>query len=349
MRLQGRHWIGAITASLVLHGAGAAAFLAGSDDAVMVEGGSQVEVAMLGNAFADAVSAGQSGEAVRPVEDTSEIVEPLQPAQGAETIQPTQTVVPETAVQAPVETRMVETAPVAPAAQPVETARAETVPVEPLDPTLPAPSAEAAESETLAPDEPAETDVGATIAALTSVPLPTARPAQPAEDVVSEPQTAPRSQARTVERSTKPAPRAAKPARPKAAGNGGRDQADARRGTADGSAQSRSASSGNAGRSQQAGNAAVSNYPGKVVSKLRRSLRYPSQARRERLRGEVHVAFTVSAGGGVSSIRIVRGSGSPVLDQAAIETVQRAAPFPPIPQGAGRNNWPFTVPLAFTR
>jgi periplasmic protein TonB len=82
---------------------------------------------------------------------------------------------------------------------------------------------------------------------------------------------------------------------------------------------------------------------------LRRSLRYPSQARRQRITGEVHVAFTVARDGGVSSVRVVRGSGHPVLDQAALETVQRAAPFPGIPDAANRSAWEFTVPLAFSR
>src|SRR5690606_6213940 len=99
----------------------------------------------------------------------------------------------------------------------------------------------------------------------------------------------------------------------------------------------------------EAGNAAVSNYPGKIVAKLRRALRYPAAAKRQRMRGEVHVAFTVAGSGSVSSVRVVRGSGFPVLDQAAAEAVRRAAPFPPIPAGAARSSWPFTVPLAFTR
>ena len=36
------------------------------------------------------------------------------------------------------------------------------------------------------------------------------------------------------------------------------------------------------------------------------------------------------------------------LDQAAVETVQRAAPFPPIPPETGRASWPFTVPMSFS-
>ena len=93
----------------------------------------------------------------------------------------------------------------------------------------------------------------------------------------------------------------------------------------------------------------LSNYPGKVAAKLRRALRYPAEAKRQKLRGQVRVSFVVSAGGGVSSIRVVSSSGSPILDRAALETVRRAAPFPSIPDGAGRSSWPFTVPLAFNR
>lgn len=133
------------------------------------------------------------------------------------------------------------------------------------------------------------------------------------------------------------------------AGAGGKNQADARKGQAEGEVSGKRASNSKGGKSSSAGNAAVSNYPGKVASKLRRALRYPAEAKRQKLRGEVHVSFTVSSGGGVGSIRVVRSSGSSVLDRAAIETVRRAAPFPPIPDGAGRSNWPFTVPLAFTR
>jgi len=135
----------------------------------------------------------------------------------------------------------------------------------------------------------------------------------------------------------------------KKAGNGGSNQADARRGQADGREAGQAASKSKGGSTSATGNAAVSNYPGKVASKLRKALRYPAAAKRQRLRGQVRVSFVVSASGSVSSIRVVSSSGSPVLDKAALETVHRAAPFPAIPRGAGRSSWPFTVPLAFSR
>jgi protein TonB len=135
-------------------------------------------------------------------------------------------------------------------------------------------------------------------------------------------------------------PKAAVKAKKPAGGDGGKNASTATKGAS---------GAKTAGKASQAGNAAVSNYPGKVASKLRRSLRYPREARGGKLRGEVLVSFVVGSNGSVSSVRVARSSGSPVLDQAAGDAVRRAAPFPPIPADAGRSNWTFSVPLAFTR
>lgn len=180
------------------------------------------------------------------------------------------------------------------------------------------------------------------------IPLPTPRPAEQPTQVE---QVAPKPKSAKVARAAKPAKKAAaKPAsKARKSGSGGENQADARRGQSDGQADGRTAATSAGRKNSAAGNAAVSNYPGKVVSRLRRALRYPAEARRQRMRGEAHVQFTISAGGGVGSVRVVKSSGFPVLDQAALETVRRAAPFPAIPSEAGRSTWPFTVPLAFTR
>jgi len=152
---------------------------------------------------------------------------------------------------------------------------------------------------------------------------------------------------KTTQRKKPPAPER----RQAKGGSGGKGKQDARRGVAKGrDAPDRKATSRSGKTAANgAGNAAVSNYPGKIVRKLRRSLRYPAEARRNGIRGEVHVAFVVSKSGGAGSVRIVRSSGSPVLDRAALDTVRRAAPFPAIPPAAGRSRWAFTVPLAFRR
>jgi protein TonB len=130
------------------------------------------------------------------------------------------------------------------------------------------------------------------------------------------------------------------------AGNGGQNEANARRGEADGqeNGDSRQASRGGS-KNGQVGNAAISNYPGKVRSKLARVAR----SVRAKGRGEVVVAFAVGSNGNVRGARVARSSGDASVDQAALQAVQKAAPFPPIPEGAGRSSWEFSVPLAFRR
>lgn len=137
----------------------------------------------------------------------------------------------------------------------------------------------------------------------------------------------------------------------KKTGDGGEQARSQVKGTADGAENAAaSAAAGDQGRmSQQSGNAAVSNYPGKVRSKLNRAFRYPSEAKRQRLRGVAQVRFTVTSGGGVAGVSLAKSAGSPILDQAALDAVRRAAPFPAIPAGAGRDSWVFTIPLAFNR
>lgn len=80
------------------------------------------------------------------------------------------------------------------------------------------------------------------------------------------------------------------------------------------------------------GNAAASNYPGKVMKKI-------SGVPKPRVgsKGTSVVAFTISPGGGLSTISLARSSGSSRLDRAALQVVQRAAPFPPPPAGARRS------------
>lgn len=120
---------------------------------------------------------------------------------------------------------------------------------------------------------------------------------------------------------------------PSQSGNGGANNADA---VASIASVAQQAASGNGG------DAEVARYPGEVLRKLRRALRSTNGPR-----GEVVVRFTVSNNGQVSGVSIGRSSGNPAVDQAGVATVNRAAPFPPIPAQANRSSWTFDVPLAF--
>jgi periplasmic protein TonB len=375
-------WLVAIAASVALHGAAAALILAGKgDDEVMVAGGAPVSVAILGNAFEDGLAAGSPDSeeaALAEIAEAAEAAQPVEPAAAepeiaaeAPAIEPSaaqskqappagaQVPAPAETVTAPSGTA-IEAAPDVPAsiaAVPVEAVEAEAAETQPdraadIAPETPATSedAETASVAEAVEPEPAEAveDVpedplhpANVLASLEAVPTPSARPDyQP---------PARQAEAPRQERTREPRPQPQRQARRETAGSGGNAQADTWRGSSDGQAQGSSAASGSGQQASAAGNAAVSNYPGQVVSRLRRALRYPGEARRERLRGEVHVSFSVSANGGVASARVVRSSGHQVLDQAALETIRRAAPFPAIPTAAGRRSWDFTVPLAFSR
>lgn len=95
------------------------------------------------------------------------------------------------------------------------------------------------------------------------------------------------------------------------------------------------------------GKADMSNYLGKVVSRLQRQKRYPSDARRKRIEGTAVVAFVISPNGSVGGIRLRKSAGNPALDKAALAMVRRAAPFPPFPKNSGRNRMPISVPVRF--
>lgn len=75
------------------------------------------------------------------------------------------------------------------------------------------------------------------------------------------------------------------------------------------------------------------NYMSEWVKKVERvgNLNYPDQARREGLSGKLMMDVTLNADGTVRNISILRPSGQPVIDEAAIRIVNMAAPFPPFP------------------
>lgn len=65
-----------------------------------------------------------------------------------------------------------------------------------------------------------------------------------------------------------------------------------------------------------------------------KELRYPRQAVRMGWHGRVTVSFLVLMDGSVTELRVSHSSGVPLLDRNALETVERAAPFPRPPVSA---------------
>lgn len=64
---------------------------------------------------------------------------------------------------------------------------------------------------------------------------------------------------------------------------------------------------------------------------------YPELALRYGLQGRLLLEFSILGNGDLESARIVRSSGSNLLDEEALRAVKAAAPFGPIPPWIGRN------------
>lgn len=175
---------------------------------------------------------------------------------------------------------------------------------------------------------------------IAAVPVPDIKPLiEPEEEIKPVPEVKKEKPVKKVERK-KPKQKVVKKA-----GEKGKAKENATRGEVDGSADVKTASVGGQkkGNSSMAGNAAVSNYPGKVRNKINRAKRRAAGGER----GSVVVSFVVGSGGQASGIRVARSSGSAALDRAAVDSVQRAAPFAKIPEAAGRSSWAFNVPIVF--
>ena len=84
-------------------------------------------------------------------------------------------------------------------------------------------------------------------------------------------------------------------------------------------------------------------YLGELRFQLERSKVNP----RTTFVGTAVVRFRISADGEVISREIVKSSGSKVLDDAALASIQKASPFPPIPNNLQREQLEVSVPFKF--
>jgi protein TonB len=302
-------WTIALSLSLAAHAAAAIVLLpdAPPPPLAAVEGGEAMEVALLGNAFEDAIEAGAVAETVTSEETPPEEVAAIAPDTAVtETLPLEPTTAPEIVSETPPE---------------VVTPKADVI--------LPA--------DAVAPLPAEQPEVVAALPPVTHV-VPQTRP-EPREAVQAAPARKPPAKT--------PPPR--KQPQTVTSGKQGQSEDAARKGREDGSEAAAAQSSGKGTRARAAGNASFSNYEGKVHSKLRRALRYPSRAEAKGAKGVVQLQFLVSANGAVSGVKVVKSGGSPVLDKAAVEAAERAAPFPKIPGESGKSSWLFLVPLDFRR
>jgi protein TonB len=91
----------------------------------------------------------------------------------------------------------------------------------------------------------------------------------------------------------------------------------------------------------------VPNWKSELVAHLQRYKRYPSEAQARGEEGVAQLAFSVDRGGGVHNARIVRSSGSSLLDRATLELVERAQPLPAPPPEVRGAQIAIVVPINY--
>ena len=93
--------------------------------------------------------------------------------------------------------------------------------------------------------------------------------------------------------------------------------------------------------------AAEQSYNSKVLARLRAAKKYPAAARGKGIEGTAILSFTISSSGRLTSARVVRGAGHPLLDSAVLAMARNAAPFPAFPNSISKNQMTFSVPVQF--
>ena len=85
-------------------------------------------------------------------------------------------------------------------------------------------------------------------------------------------------------------------------------------------------------------------YKGLVYGKFNHGAEIVEQARRQHLKGQVIVAFSIDDAGKLKELSVLQSSGRAAVDALGLEMIRSAAPFPPPPPDAQRS---FTPALTF--
>ncbi len=88
-------------------------------------------------------------------------------------------------------------------------------------------------------------------------------------------------------------------------------------------------------------------YTGQVRQRIVNARNYPGIARRRGMEGQPVVAFTLNKQGQLTQLRLDRTSGYKLLDQAALDAVQKGAPYPEIPPQLKMRFFQFKLPVSF--
>ncbi|GIX30883.1 MAG: hypothetical protein KatS3mg124_1355 [Porticoccaceae bacterium] len=92
---------------------------------------------------------------------------------------------------------------------------------------------------------------------------------------------------------------------------------------------------------------AQQDYATRVIRKIYREVKFPRRAVERGLEGSVRARITLDRDGRLLAVETVEGSGEPLLDEAALDAIRDAAPFPAMPEGIGVERLELMVPISF--
>ena len=88
-------------------------------------------------------------------------------------------------------------------------------------------------------------------------------------------------------------------------------------------------------------------YINQVVRKIDRKKYYPRLAKENGEEGTVRIKITLGKTGNLLGYQVLQGTAYSRLKRATQQTVQAAAPFPPLPAGYGKSKLSIEVPVRF--
>lgn len=316
-----RHWVLASLGAVALHASALVLFWEPTQAGTPAPGNGGIEVA-LGPAGAPAggLTAATDVAAVEPVQATAAEVAATTPPE----VVPTETL-PETVDAEPVETVPAVT-PMAPepVVEPIETPE----PVEPME-----------MAEVVPPPEPVrEPEV------VEATPLPEPPPAKPAPpkplaEIEPQPVSPPPVFEATAALAASKVADAPAPIQTAALPGNAGVSGDAEPSTT--GTQDATAGGGMVG-------APGDSYNGLLSAWLQKHHEFPARAQRRNLYGATRVRFAIDRDGNLLGYEILASSGHRILDEAAIATLKRAEPFPPMPADLPGAQYVPDVEIKFT-
>ena len=85
-----------------------------------------------------------------------------------------------------------------------------------------------------------------------------------------------------------------------------------------------------------------------IRHKVGKAKYYPRMAQRLGFEGKPVVSFTLGVKGELLDLRLAQASTYSLLNEAALETIRRGTPYPPIPGPLGKKSISFDLPILYT-